>query len=70
VKPQSRDDEVPEPSDCLGSGDFESDLPDLTEMSLGDVRISGDSALAHALARLVEDLRDPDNVVAGFQSAL
>jgi FXSXX-COOH protein len=69
VNPQLGDD-VPEVSDGLRSGDVESELPDLSEMSLSDVRTSDDSVLARALARVIEDLRDPESVVSGFQSAL
>lgn len=48
----------------------ESDLPDLSGIPLAHVRSSDDSVLTHALALLIKDIEDPDEVVAGFQSAL
>ena len=48
----------------------ECDVPDVRELAFAEVLASGDSVLAHAVARLVDDIQDPDEVVAGFQSAL
>jgi FXSXX-COOH protein len=45
-------------------------MVDLVDIPLAEIRTSGDSALAHALRRLMEDVSDPDDVIAGFQSAL
>lgn len=55
-----------------GDGDdvFESELPDLAGVSLQHLRVSGDSAIAHALRRLADDLSSADEFVAGFQSAI
>ena len=50
--------------------DVESHIVDLTDMSLAELRVSGDSALAHALRRLIEDVSNTDDVIAGFQSAI
>lgn len=49
---------------------FESQLPDMTDVPLRDLRVSGNSALAHALRRLADDLSHADDFVAGFQSAI
>jgi FXSXX-COOH protein len=56
--------------DASGDEDLESDLVDLTDMPLAELRVSGDSVLAHALRRLVEDVSNTDDVIAGFQSAI
>jgi FXSXX-COOH protein len=53
-----------------GDEDLESDLVDLADMPLAELRVSGDSALAHALRRLVEDVSNTNDVIAGFQSAI
>lgn len=62
--------EEPEPDDPSDDAVFESDLPDLTDLPLEQLRVSGDSALAHALRRLADDLTSADEFVAGFQSAI
>lgn len=46
-------------------------LPDLSERRLADIDTSGDSVLAHALRRVVQDVEHPDGPeVAGFGSAI
>jgi FXSXX-COOH protein len=64
---------VHEPTQVEGAGegdDLVSDLVDLTDLPLEQLRVSGDTALAHALRRVIDDVSDPDGTIAGFQSAL
>jgi FXSXX-COOH protein len=50
---------------------WRSDVVDVSEVSLSDLTAeAGDSALAHSLRRLAEDLADPGEPIAGFNSAL
>jgi FXSXX-COOH protein len=54
---------------------WESDLVDVSELSLSELADlaeaqDGDSALARALRRVADDLADPDEPIAGFNSAL
>jgi FXSXX-COOH protein len=49
---------------------IESELPDLTTIGLEQLRISGNSAIAHALRRLADELSSSEHIVAGFQSAI
>lgn len=64
--PRNRsEDRQPHDSDVL-----ESQMPDLTGVPLNELRVSGDSAIAHALRRLADDLSGADEFVAGFQSAI
>jgi FXSXX-COOH protein len=63
--------DLPDPAACehqvrgLGSG-----LIDLQHVSLAELRVVGDSVFAHALRRLIDDVNNPEDIVAGFQSAL
>jgi FXSXX-COOH protein len=53
--------------------DWESDLVDLSGVSLADLAARAaddDSPLARALRRVADDLADPDEPIAGFNSAL
>jgi FXSXX-COOH protein len=46
---------------------WQSDVVDLTGVSLSDLP---DSVLGESLRRLADDLNDPDEPIAGFNSAL
>jgi len=59
----------------LAGEEWESDLVDVSELSLSELTgladdESDDSALARALRRIANDLADPDEPIAGFNSAL
>jgi len=59
----------------LAGEEWESDLVDVSELSLSELTgladdESDDSALARALRRIADDLADPDEPIAGFNSAL
>jgi FXSXX-COOH protein len=51
---------------------WESDMVDVSDLSLEELTKPGDEgdALARALRRVAADLADPDEPVAGFNSAL
>ena len=60
---------------ALAGEEWESDLVDVSELSLSELTgladdESDDSALARALRRIANDLADPDEPIAGFNSAL
>jgi FXSXX-COOH protein len=60
---------------ALAGEEWESDLVDVSELSLSELTgladdESDDSALARALRRIADDLADPDEPIAGFNSAL
>jgi FXSXX-COOH protein len=51
--------------------EWQSSMPDLSGMSLDEITAHrDDSALALVLRRLEADLDDPDEPIAGFNSAL
>ena len=53
--------------------EWRSDMVDVTDLSLADLAAlteGQDSALALALRRLADDLTDPGEPIAGFNSAL
>jgi FXSXX-COOH protein len=51
--------------------EWQSSMPDLSGMSLDEITARrDDSALALVLRRLEADLDDPDEPIAGFNSAL
>ena len=51
--------------------EWRSDMIDVSGMSLSDlVADNDDSALAQSLRRLADDLADPGEPIAGFNSAL
>lgn len=52
------------------SEDHLSDLVDLSQLRLGDVLALDDSAIAHALRRLADEIDQPQGAVAGWQSAI
>ena len=59
----------------MAGEEWESDLVDVSELSLSELTgladdESDDSALARALRRIADDLADPDEPIAGFNSAL
>ena len=59
----------------MAGEEWESDLVDVSELSLSELTgladdESDDSALARALRRIANDLADPDEPIAGFNSAL
>lgn len=58
------------PAGSVSDGDLVPELVDVTNVPPGELRVSGDSAVAKALRRLHEDLSCPDDVVAGFNSAI
>jgi FXSXX-COOH protein len=47
-----------------------SDLIDLGGLSLTDLSALDDSVVAHSLRRILEESAQPDDAVAGFQSAI
>ena len=49
---------------------LESELIDLVDVPLGQLQALGDCALAHAIRRLIEDLNNPEEIVAGFDSSI
>lgn len=54
-----------------GTEDWRSPMVDVSGMSLADVQAqAGDNALAESLRRLADDLDDPGEPIAGFNSAL
>jgi FXSXX-COOH protein len=52
------------------SDDLSSPLVDLTDVHLADLRAMDETALGSALRRILEEADRPQEVVAGFQSAL
>ena len=59
----------------MAGEEWESDLVDVSELSLSELTgladdEGDDSALARALRRIANDLADPDEPIAGFNSAL
>jgi len=59
----------------LAGEEWESDLVDVSELSLSELTgladdEGDDSSLARALRRIADDLADPDEPIAGFNSAL
>ncbi|WP_045745397.1 FxSxx-COOH cyclophane-containing RiPP peptide [Actinoplanes rectilineatus] len=57
-----------EGDDRLAPGLVGSDLIDVTGLSLGDVVTRRDSALDHAVKRVLTDLESPDDVISGWNS--
>ncbi len=54
-----------------GTGEWQSPMVDVSDMSLADLAAhDDDSALAHSLRRLADDLAEPGEPIAGFNSAL
>ena len=54
-----------------GIGEWRSPMVDVSGMSLAELAArADDSALAHCLHRLADDLADPGEPIAGFNSAL
>lgn len=51
-------------------GDQQSSLLDVSRLSLADVRTLDDTAIAHSLRRLLEEVDEPRDAVAGWQSAI
>lgn len=49
---------------------MESVMVDVTGLSLADLAAAGDGALASCLRRLVTDVDQPGEAIAGFNSAL
>jgi FXSXX-COOH protein len=54
----------------VASDDLSSTLVDLTDVRLADLRAIDGTALGSALRRILEEADRPQEVVAGFQSAL
>lgn len=60
----------------MTSDEWESDLVDVSELSLSELadlvadKDGSGSVLARALRRVAEDAADPDEPIAGFNSAL
>lgn len=52
------------------SDEFVTDLVDLTDVPLADLRSINHPILREALERVVGEAKDPVDVVAGFQSAI
>ena len=50
--------------------DIETELPDLTALSLGDLEKIGPSSLGHALRRVLSRDDDPADPVVGFQASI
>jgi FXSXX-COOH protein len=48
----------------------QSDLPDLSAVSLADLRLIDGSPIARSVARLIEESIDPGEATAGFNSAV
>jgi FXSXX-COOH protein len=59
---------------ALAGEEWESDMVDVSELSLTELtrltKEDDDSPLARALRRVAADLADPDEPIAGFNSAL
>jgi len=54
-----------------GTPEWQSEMPDLSGMTLEELTARrDDSALSRSLRRLADDLADPDEPIAGFNSAL
>ncbi|MDQ4031034.1 MAG: FxSxx-COOH protein [Actinomycetota bacterium] len=52
-------------------GDLETELVDLSDMRLADLRALGDAPLAHSLRRIIEESQDETVVVvSGFDSSI
>ena len=47
-----------------------SELVDLTDVRLADLRDRDDSVLVHSMLRVVEEVARPKDVVAGFSSSI
>lgn len=52
------------------STETQTELPDVTDMTLADLLASDNPVLLDCLARIAEDADRPQDVVAGFQSAI
>jgi FXSXX-COOH protein len=51
--------------------DLETELVDLTGVTLSELRVLGDTPLAQSLRRIMEESRsDPSSVVSGFESSI
>lgn len=50
--------------------DFETELPDLADVSLEDLVGLDNPVLLESLGRVLEESDKPQDVVAGFQSAI
>jgi FXSXX-COOH protein len=48
----------------------ESDLVDLSQVSLDDLRSRSDASLSRALRRILQEADRPQDAIAGFQSAI
>jgi FXSXX-COOH protein len=55
--------------DRLTSADIQSDLPDVTNLSLKEIADS-DTVLSHALRRIVRESTETGDVVAGHSNAV
>ncbi|MET0423108.1 MAG: FxSxx-COOH cyclophane-containing RiPP peptide [Actinoplanes sp.] len=54
-----------------GTTEWQSALVDVSDLSLDELSaLADDSALGHALRRLADDLDEPGEPIAGFNSAL
>ncbi len=52
------------------SADFVSDLIDLTQMSLAELRSLDRAILSEALRRVAKEVENSVDVIAGFQAAI
>ena len=71
TKPSTGADQHAELSDqTCGLVEFGTDLIDLSNESLADLRVTAGSPLSHAIRRAVEERETGTDVSAGFQSSL
>jgi FXSXX-COOH protein len=54
--------------EVLSVGRCGSDVPDVTTLPLAEVILRKDSALDHAVRRLLEDLKSPGEIISGWNS--
>jgi FXSXX-COOH protein len=52
------------------AADFETDLADLTQLPLSELRSLDHPILTNALRRVAEEAKDSSDAVAGFQAAI
>lgn len=62
--------ETIEATELPESADHTTGLADLSDMTLADLLASDNPVLLDCLARIAEDADRPQDVVAGFQSAI
>lgn len=53
-----------------GDGGAQPDLPDLSAISLAELRLVEGSPIARSVARLIDEAVDPGEATAGFNSAV